>query len=187
MQITLASASPRRQALLKQICANFSVVPANIDEKRGKAESPEHLVKRLALEKAKAVFARHSTGIVLGSDTLIAKDNEVLGKPRDCADFLSMMKVLSESKHLVLTAVAGVAHGQEDCELVATEVTFAKVSTADAQAYWQTGEPQDKAGGYAIQGLAEQFISHISGSYSAVVGLPLYQTKQLLERFHSWT
>lgn len=155
---------------------------ANIDESIGEGESAEALVLRLARQKAQCVFNEHIEATVIGSDTVIACDTEILGKPASQAHFMQMMKRLSNRKHLVHTAVACINKHMALDKLVSTEITFADITEAQAMRYWQSGEPKDKAGGYAIQGLAEQFIVHINGSYSAVVGLPLYETKQMLEK-----
>nr|WP_136251361.1 Maf family protein [Ningiella ruwaisensis] len=179
--VVLASASPRRQELLARICKNFVVESADIDETPKDNEAPETLVVRLALEKAKCVFNKHRSAVVIGSDTVIAFNNAVLGKPKDKADFMRMMSLLSDKTHRVLTAVACVTDSQQKTVLVETRVTFCEISEQDAIDYWNTGEPKDKAGGYAIQGLAEQFVKHIQGSFSSVVGLPLYETKQLVK------
>lgn len=183
LPIILASASARRSELLKRICSEFFVQAANIQETPLANEAPEVLVQRLALEKAQHVLALHPNAVIIGADTLIACDQQILGKPVDQEDFMAMMRTLSNRQHTVHTAVACISASENHCERVSSAVSFAHVSDAEALSYWQSGEPKDKAGGYAIQGLAEQFITHISGSYSAIVGLPLYQTKMMLKRF----
>jgi septum formation protein len=179
--IILASASPRRCELLKYICDDFSVQAADIDETPQAQESPKALVHRLAIEKAKKVLSTNKNAIVIGADTLIAIDGKALGKPSSQSDFLAMMEQLAGRSHQVLTSVACVSAEQSLDLVISTDIEFAPLTKAQALAYWQTGEPQDKAGGYAIQGLGAQFVKRINGSYSAVVGLPLYETKQMLE------
>jgi len=181
--IILASASPRRTQLLQSICPDFTVHPADIDEQPIASEPPSELVSRLAKEKANHVLSIYSDAIVIGADTLIACEKHILGKPKDLEDFLAMMSMLSGRSHTVHTAVACLSSQQQAFELVSSQVSFASISEAEALSYWQTGEPKDKAGGYAIQGLGEQFVMNLNGSYSAVVGLPLYHTKQMLQRF----
>lgn len=181
--IILASASPRRSELFKRICSEFDVLAADIDETPLVNENPEALVMRLAQQKAQCVFNKYPSAVVLGSDTLIACDEWILGKPKDQEDFMAMMSRLSDRSHKVHTAVAVVSSKQQLCCIVTSDVSFAHITEAEALAYWHSGEPQDKAGGYAIQGLGEQFVTHISGSYSAIVGLPLYETKRMLETF----
>jgi septum formation protein len=157
------------------------VQPANIDETSQKDESAQALVMRLAIEKAQTILIEQPQALVIGSDTLIVCNERILGKPENKTDFLRMMQMLSNKQHQVLTAVACLTDKERLSQCVSTHVEFAQVSKAEAEAYWLTGEPQDKAGGYAIQGIGAQFVKRINGSYSAVVGLPLYETKQMLE------
>ena len=181
----LASASPRRRELLTQIGVPFSLLSASIDETPRPAEAPDAYVQRLAREKALAGLARLAdpAACVLGADTTVMLDGRILGKPADQADGLAMLRALSGREHQVLTAVA--LANQVDCvvRLVASRVQFRPISDDEAQRYWASGEPLDKAGGYAIQGLGGVFVSGLQGSYSAVVGLPLCETAQLLETF----
>lgn len=179
--LILASQSPRRAELLKQIQIPFIQRAVDIDETPIKDEKPELYVLRMALEKAKASLQiGESKDVVLGSDTAIAIDGEIFGKPKDQADSMRMLSKLSDNTHQVLTAVAIVTATQHKHLVIPTQVTFGPLSQKQIKQYWQTGEPKDKAGSYAIQGLGGQFVKHIQGSYSAVVGLPLYQTKTLL-------
>ncbi|AIG02944.1 septum formation protein Maf [Pseudomonas fluorescens] len=182
----LASGSPRRRELLTQIGVPFTVVSAAIDETPLDNESPAAYVERLARGKAAAglaTLADSANACVLGADTAVILDGRILGKPVDQADALAMLLALSDREHDVLTAIA-VLDGQR-CEtrLVSSRVRFRKVSTHEATSYWHSGEPQDKAGGYAIQGLAAVFIAGLNGSYSAVVGLPVCETAELLGHF----
>lgn len=182
----LASGSPRRRELLTQIGVPFTVVNAGIDETPQGDESPASYVERLARGKAAAGLATltdTANACVLGADTAVILDGRILGKPLDQADALAMLLALSDREHEVLTAIA-VLDGQR-CEtrLVSSRVRFRKVSTHEATTYWHSGEPQDKAGGYAIQGLAAVFVAGLNGSYSAVVGLPVCETAELLGHF----
>ncbi|MGK9067243.1 Maf family protein [Stutzerimonas chloritidismutans] len=179
----LASASPRRRELLTQIGARFSRVSVAIDETPYPDEHPEQYVQRLAREKALAGFAAldDPEAVVLGADTTVVLDDRILGKPIDRADALEMLATLSGREHRVLTAVALASGSRCDLRLVASDVSFRPIAPAEAEDYWASGEPQDKAGGYAIQGLGAIFVSGLRGSYSAVVGLPLCETAQLLE------
>lgn len=180
----LASASPRRRELLAILGVEFYVAPADIDESVSVGERPEDYVCRMARSKAEEGLAQTDQDrdkvAVIGSDTAIAVDGRILGKPSGRSEALDMLAVLSGRQHRVLSAVA--LADAEGCEtsLSITEVSFRAISPAEAEAYWQTGEPADKAGGYAIQGLGACFVKEIRGSYSGVVGLPLYETAELL-------
>ncbi|CAM3756955.1 Maf family protein [Rheinheimera salexigens] len=183
-KIALASASPRRRELLTQLGVEFQLIAANIDETPYTDEIPADYVQRLALAKAQAGLARLSAELpTLGSDTIVVVQQQILGKPTDFADFQRMMAMLSGSVHQVMTAVALVDSQRSLSTLVQTEVHFRLLNPAEILHYWQSGEPQDKAGGYGIQGLAGRFVERINGSYSAVVGLPLCQTERLLQRW----
>ncbi|GAA0279227.1 Maf family protein [Pseudomonas rhodesiae] len=182
----LASGSPRRRELLTQIGVPFTVVSAAIDETPHANESAVAYVERLARGKAMAGFAalgQASAACVLGADTAVIVDGLILGKPVDQADALAMLMALAGREHEVLTAIA-LTDGQR-CETlcVSSLVRFRAISVEEATAYWRSGEPQDKAGGYAIQGLGSIFVSGLNGSYSAVVGLPVCETAQLLAQF----
>lgn len=185
--LVLASASPRRQELLALLQVPFVTEPAKIAEQQAPGESPADYVQRLAAEKAAAVASNHPKSGVLGSDTIVVAGDTVMEKPTDFAHFSSMMQRLSGATHQVLTAVALHTPVGQWQTLVTTQVTFRNLSSTDIAAYWQTGEPHDKAGGYGIQGVAGKFVSHISGSYFAVVGLPLYETEQLLQQWQAIT
>ena len=181
--ICLASRSPRRRELLHQIGVNFDVIDVDVDELRRPHEPPEAFVARVALDKARAGQGALPVGSsmpVLGADTAVVVDDEVLGKPRDGVDAGRMLSLLSGRSHRVLTAVALVAARETVC-VSASNVTFRTLGDPEYAAYWASGEPADKAGAYAIQGLAAVFISHLEGSYSGVMGLPLYETAALLQ------
>ncbi len=179
--LCLASASPRRRALLASIGVPVTVYPGNIDETALTGEVAQAYVQRLAIAKAEA--AAPLTDLpTLGSDTAVVCDGRILGKPADAQQGAEMLRLLSGRCHQVLTAVAvsGPA-GMLSC-CVATRVTMREISADEIATYWRTGEPADKAGGYAIQGLAAIFVKEIQGSHSAVVGLPLFETTHLLRR-----
>ncbi|MBU2891772.1 septum formation inhibitor Maf [Colwellia sp. D2M02] len=185
-KLVLASQSPRRQKLLAQLGYQFAIQISDIDESVQQSEQAADYVVRLATEKAEAVFSTLSSftqaqSLVLGSDTCVVIDNAILGKPADLADCIHTLSLLSGKKHQVLTAIAVVAADKIVTKLVTTDVQFKVLSVAEMTAYWHTGEPQDKAGSYAIQGIGGQFVTSMTGSYSAVVGLPLYETAELLK------
>ncbi len=184
MMIYLASASPRRQELLQQIGVQFEQVLPEIEELKGESESGVEYVERLAMEKAQA-GQRMTTGDkpVLGADTIVMLGDEVLEKPRDFEHARQMLKKLSGKQHKVCTAVALVWGEKRESQVVETLVEFTLLSEQDILAYWESGEPRDKAGAYGIQGLGGRFVSFIQGSYSAVVGLPLYETDCLIRDF----
>ncbi|WP_163560196.1 Maf family protein [Halomonas sp. NO4] len=179
--LCLASASPRRRELLASIGVPVVVQPVDLDEAVQHDEGAADYVRRLARDKARA-GSRHSTLPTLGSDTAVVLDSEILGKPRDREQAAAMLGALAGRSHEVLTgvAVAGPAGLLDVC--VATRVVMRPISAYEIAAYWATGEPVDKAGGYAIQGLAAVFVERIEGSHSAVVGLPLFETAALLTR-----
>ncbi len=182
--LVLASKSPRRQELLTQLGYQFNSVSADIDESYHENESADHYVLRLAIAKARAIKIKSDQNtVVLGSDTCVVIDNKILSKPRDLADSQRMLSLLSGRKHQVLTAIAVVNSHLQMSKIVTTDVFFKKLSLPEITRYWHTGEPQDKAGSYGIQGIAGQFVTKIEGSYSAVVGLPLYETVELLSQF----
>ena len=181
--IYLASASPRRSALLTQIGVAHQVAPVTVDESVADAESPEDYVTRLAALKAETLWQglpEPERLPVLGSDTTVVVDHSILGKPADEDDCVRMLRLLSGRTHQVHTAVALRSAAGSDVRLSVSEVTFRELSMAEMRGYWRTGEPADKAGGYAVQGRAAMFISRIAGSYSGIMGLPLFETAELL-------
>lgn len=183
-QFILASQSPRRKALLTQMGYFFECHAANIDESILNDEIAEHYVSRLAVKKAQHVSRQKERDtIVLGADTCVVLQGKILGKPatlKECQDTLSL---LSDTTHEVLTSVAVIRNDIITAKLVKTAVDFKPLTSEEIKQYWLTGEPQDKAGAYGIQGLGGQFVKKIRGSYSAVVGLPLFETTQLLTEF----
>ena len=182
--IYLASASPRRRELLEQIGVAYQLLSVEVDETPKPAELPADYVCRLALEKARAGWQQvknSDSKPVLGADTAVAINGLILGKPVDKAHAIEMLMSLSGQTHQVLSGIALVAENQQKTLLNTSLVTFRDLSKAECEAYWHTGEPVDKAGSYAIQGRAAMFISALSGSYSGVMGLPLYETTELLQ------
>ena len=177
--IYLASQSPRRAELLRQIGVPFHTVPADIDETPFEAEGAEEFVQRMAVDKARAIHALHPQEIVLGSDTAVVLDGRILGKPAHREQAIDMLLSLSGRTHRVLTGVA-LVHDGLGYALSESLVRFRPVEPDEAARYWDSGEPHDKAGGYAIQGLGAVFVAHIEGSYSGIMGLPLFETSELL-------
>ena len=184
-QVILASASPRRRELLEQVGVKAIVQSVDIDESRRPGEPVKEYVQRLAMEKAERGFAiiKNSQKLpVMGSDTIVVIDGIVLGKPENRLQAKEMLQQLSGQKHTVLTSVAIVT---EDKKIIATsrsEVLFSKLEPQEIEDYVATGEADDKAGSYAIQGLAAQFVKNLNGSFSGVMGLPLFETVQLLKQ-----
>ncbi|HSI94972.1 MAG: nucleoside triphosphate pyrophosphatase [Methylophilaceae bacterium] len=187
-KIYLASRSPRRGELLGQIGIGFDVLPSDVDESVLAEEAPEHYVLRLAKEKASVCVQRLAEqGLplrpVLAADTTVCIDGMILGKPESDADAAAMLRRMSDRWHVVHTAVAVADKDRVEVALSSTQVELAPLSDADIEAYIASGEPRDKAGSYGIQGLAGTFIRRIEGSYSGVMGLPIYETAQLLKQF----
>ncbi len=179
--IILASQSPRRAELLRQVGIEFRALPADVDERVLAGEGAADFVERVAITKAQAVHASYPDSPVLGADTAVVLDHRILGKPRDRADAIDMLLTLSGRTHEVLTGVALVSDTTRYA-LNVSRVSFRELSAAEAEAYWASGEPADKAGGYAVQGLAAAFIERIEGSYSGIMGLPLFETVNLLKQ-----
>ncbi|NOY62288.1 MAG: septum formation inhibitor Maf [Gammaproteobacteria bacterium] len=181
----LASSSPRRRQLLEQIEIPYRQMAVAVDERPQRQECAEKYVVRLAIEKARAgqrqLIGQNLEGPVLGADTSVVVDQRILGKPRHREEGLAMLKLLSGRSHQVMSAVAIVSAERCVTRLSSSTVTFRALSEAERERYWQSGEPLGKAGGYAVQGVAATFISHLQGSYSGVMGLPLYETAQLIE------
>jgi septum formation protein len=175
--LVLASASPRRRALLEQLGIPLRIDPAHLDENVREGESAEQYVLRLARQKAEAVHVRHPSDTVLAADTSVVLEGRILGKPRTAEEAVEMLRALSGRTHQVMTAVAVAGAG---ARCVIASVTFAAASEAALRWYVSTGEPMDKAGAYAVQGIGGFLVERIEGSYSAVVGLPLVETLALL-------
>ncbi|MCG9632017.1 Maf family protein [Vibrio sp. Isolate30] len=188
--LVLASGSPRRKELLTQLGYEFSVLVTDIEEQQQPDEDAQAYVQRLSLDKAKAALnliaerePNSDSIVVLGSDTVVVSQGQVLEKPSDLADCKRMLTQLSDQRHQVMTAVSVVSADKQKTEIVITDVWFKPLSEEEIEKYWQTGEPCDKAGSYGIQGLGGRFVTRIEGSYYAVVGLPLFETDQLLQEF----
>lgn len=184
-RLVLASASPRRRQLLLQIGVAHAVLAQDIDESRRDGETAQAYVARMADEKAAAALAALADpgATVLAADTAVVIGDTVLGKPADQADAVAMLGLLSGRTHSVLTAVTVASAARREHEVSRSEVSFRPISPREAERYWQSGEPRGKAGAYAIQGLGAVFVESLRGSYSGVMGLPLFETAALLERF----
>jgi len=186
VNLCLGSASPRRAELLRQIGVNFEVCIADIDETIHEHESPEEYVTRMAIEKAQRVWQMNRNTPyadlpVLAADTAVVLGQQVMGKPVNREQGLEMLTALSGRAHEVLTAVSMLVGDRQASRLSRSRVTFSALTEADISRYWETGEPSDKAGAYAIQGKAAVFIESLEGSYSGVMGLPLFEVGQLLD------
>ncbi len=208
--LVLASGSPRRKELLSQLGYEFSILVTDVEECKHAQETAEEYVKRLSLDKALAALSLLTTNpsekqhvapssdtvvvssdaisldseiVVLGSDTVVVSQGQVLEKPADFSDSKRMLTQLANGRHQVMTAVSVVSQEKQKTEIVITDVWFKPLSEKEIEQYWQTGEPCDKAGSYGIQGLGGRFVTRIEGSYYAVVGLPLFETDQLLQEF----
>ncbi len=179
----LASSSPRRRELLAQLGLSFEVIRADVDESPRAGETPEVYVERLARAKAAAGLAQLPSGLVVAADTTVALGDAILGKPADFDQAQAIWRQLAGREHRVLTGVAVGQGARIESRCVSTWVRFRELSEAEMLAYWKTGEPADKAGGYGIQGRATVFVEEIRGSYSNVVGLPLSETAALLADF----
>lgn len=182
----LASKSPRRRELLGRLGLEFGVLDIDIPERRDPCEAPADYVRRVAREKAGAGLLRvvgAPGAVVLGADTEVILEDEVFGKPRDAEDAAGMLRRLAGRTHEVVSAVSVVSAEREAQAVSVSQVTFGELSEAQIAAYVATGEPMGKAGAYAIQGGGEAFIRHLSGSYSGVMGLPLFETARLLTEF----
>jgi septum formation protein len=173
MPLILASASPRRAELLRNAAISFTVEPAHVAEQPATHEKPVDYAQRLARDKARAVSARHPQSAVLGADTVVVVDQHLLEKPTDNADAARMLRLLSGRTHQVITGVCLVAPDFEQTEAEITQVVFSPLSEREIAAYVASGEPMDKAGAYAIQGMASRWVQRIEGCYFNVVGLPV--------------
>ncbi len=186
-KIYLASASARRQELLHQLGISFDVIVPSVSELQRQGEGPMEYVRRLALEKARDashLVAERALPLrpILAADTSVVLDGAVLGKPRDRQEGETMLRNLSGRTHTVLTAVTVLHDGAQQSAIDESQVTFRRLDTAEIAHYWETGESADKAGAYALQGRAAAFVSRIEGSYSGIVGLPLYHVAAMLAK-----
>ena len=181
--LILASASPRRQELLQQIGCEFRIVVSDADELSGDGIPPDRLAAENARRKAEDVAAKAGGNApVLGADTVVAVDGKILGKPKDAADAARMLRLLSGQQHFVYTGIALAYRGEVYIDVVRTAVWVDTLSDEEITAYIATGEPMDKAGAYAVQGIAAKFIPRVDGSFSNVVGLPLYAVRELVRK-----
>ncbi len=180
--LILASASPRRSELLKQIGITPDLIfPADIDETPLKKENPKQYSVRIALDKAQVANAKHSNSFIISADTVVSCGSRILPKAENEAQVKSCLKLLSGRQHIVTTSVCVISPtGKQSLRTVATKVTFKQITADEINAYIQSGEGIGKAGGYGIQGLAGYFVKSLNGSYSSVVGLPLYEVKNML-------
>jgi len=181
-KIALASSSPRRAEILRNAGIPFTVFPAHVPEERRRQEWPEGFVRRLASEKAAAVFAKHPDKFVLGADTVVIVDGEVLGKPCNAEDALRMLRLLSGGSHLVTTGVCLRGPGIDDTRAETTRVSFSPLGETEIADYVATGEPMDKAGAYGIQGIASRWVTHLDGCYFNVMGLPVGLVYRMLRQ-----
>ncbi|WP_237485561.1 Maf family protein [Vibrio hippocampi] len=182
--IVLASSSPRRRELLTQLGYSFTSLSPDIEERQEVGESPQQYVTRLSQQKAQEGHRMAGKPcIVIGSDTVVVQDKQALEKPANLEQSKAMLQSLSGRQHQVLTAVTVTSGIKQASVVVTTEVWFKTLSDQEIEQYWLSGEPKDKAGSYGIQGLGGRFVTRIEGSYYAVVGLPLYETDQLLQQF----
>ena len=179
-QFVLESRSSRRADLLRSVGFEFLIEPADIDESVMPREDPRDYVRRMALSKARHV---RSDLPVLGADTIVHVDGDILGKPIDRGQAISFLDTLSGRQHEVMTGVALSLQDRIECEVEITKVHFRSLKQYEASQYWDTGEPVDKAGGYALQGVGAVFVDKVIGSYSAVIGLPVAETERLLSSF----
>jgi septum formation protein len=182
----LASQSPRRRQLLEQLGVDFAVLDVEVAEQRASAETPQDYVSRVARDKAQAGLAQlgnAAQAVVLGADTEVVLDDEVFGKPQDADDAAAMLRRLSGHTHAVISVVWLVGAAREQCAVCVSQVRFATLDEPTIAAYVATGEPFGKAGAYAIQGRGAMLVEHLQGSYSGVMGLPLFETARLLRHF----
>lgn len=182
-KLVLASGSPRRKELLTQLGVEFEVLVSDVEEAQRAEEQAQDYVTRLSKDKALAGLTLREDAVVLGSDTIVVCDGQVLEKPENLAHSKQMLSMLSGRAHQVMTAVTLVSRERSESVVVTTNVWFKPLSEQEIEQYWHTGEPCDKAGSYGIQGIGGRFVTRIEGSYHAVVGLPLFETDQLLKEF----
>ncbi|MBV9773275.1 MAG: septum formation inhibitor Maf [Gemmatimonadetes bacterium] len=181
--LILASQSPRRAELIGRLGLAFETIPADIDESRHDGESPDAHAQRLAREKAQAIAARRPEALVVGSDTIVVVDGDVLGKPRDHAQAVEMLMRLSGREHEVHTGIAVARGGRVESGMERVRVRFRALDLETCEEYVATGEPMDKAGAYGIQGFGSAIVECIEGDYFAVMGLPVLRMLRLIERF----
>ncbi|MFW6001081.1 MAG: Maf family protein [Halanaerobium sp.] len=185
-KLVLASSSPRREDILKQLRLRFTIVPGKIDESKFIEKDPEKLVKKLALEKAKSVSDLVEDALIIAADTVVICEDQILGKPEDSQEAKEQLKLLRGKEHQVMTAVAVLSSdtGEVQVKNNITIVKMSNISDETIDKYINTGEPLDKAGSYGIQGLGGLFVEGIKGSYYSVVGLPIHQLAEILDKFN---
>lgn len=184
--IILASSSPRRKRLLEQTGLKFTIDPSDFDESTVITRNPHEMVKQLSFEKAREVSKRHPNSIIIGADTTVFCEGQILEKPKDVEDAKRMLKMLSNNTHSVITGITIIdtKMNQEIIESYESHVTFKKLKEKDIDAYIETDEPFDKAGGYAVQeGLSKEFVKELDGDYTNTVGLPIIHLKKILRQF----
>ena len=182
-KIILASKSPRRKQILEQVGLKFTVEVSDFDETQIKFKTPQEMVKKLSLEKAKVIAAKNPDAIIIGADTTVIIKNEIIGKPTSKQDAVRILKLLSGNVHEVVTGFAVISGKKSVTKHVTSKVKFKKLSEAEIKAYVKTGEPMDKAGGYGIQDKGGLFVEDIQGDYSNVVGLPIFAVSEVLKQF----
>jgi septum formation protein len=182
-QIILASKSPRRKQILEQVGLDFTVEVSDFDETQIKFKTPQEMVKKLSLEKAKIIAKKNPNAIIIGADTDVVLNNEILGKPKSKQDAVRILKLLSGKAHEVITGFTVISGNKVVTKHVTSKVKFKKLTDAEIKAYVKTGEPMDKAGGYGIQEKGGLFIEDIQGDYSNIVGLPIFAVSEVLKQF----
>lgn len=187
MPLILASASPRRSELLRNAGISFQVDPAHVPEQPRFGETPLDYAQRLAYEKARAVLERNPRDVVLGADTVVVVDEQLLEKPADAEDARRMLRLLSGRSHQVITGVCLIAEAFERTEAETTQVIFHPMSDEEIDGYVSSGEPRDKAGAYGIQGLASRWVSRVNGCYFNVVGLPASRVYRMLREYEGFS
>lgn len=183
MAIILASSSPRRKELLAKITKEFTIVPADIDETISERLTPEEYVLSMAQQKAQVVYKNHSSDVVIGCDTIVVCDGEIMGKPKDLADARRMLERLSGKTHLVYTSIQIIGQGKIAQGTIPAEVAFFELTDEDIDKYLATGEQADKAGAYGIQGQGALLVKFIKGDYYSIVGFPVAHIAKMLENF----
>ena len=182
IQVVLASGSPRRAQIMEAIGVPCRVAPQNIDESLRDGESVVNYVERLSREKAESALGEFCQSVIIGADTAVVLGDVILEKPKDRAAGTEMLSLLSGRRHLVFTGLTVLYSSLVITDVVTTEVSFRDISNEEMELYWKTGEPEDKAGGYGLQGIGGTFVTSIRGSYSGVLGLPVFETERALKK-----
>lgn len=182
IQVVLASGSPRRAQIMEAIGVPCRVAPQKIDESLREGESVVNYVERLSREKAESALGEFCQSVIIGADTVVVLGDLILEKPKDRAAGTEMLSLLSGRRHLVFTGLTVLYSSLVITDVVTTEVSFRDISNEEMELYWKTGEPEDKAGGYGLQGIGGTFVTSIRGSYSGVLGLPVFETERALKK-----